>query len=48
MNAVVFDIETTGLSYARGHRILEIGALRITEGQIVDEFNSLIDLSKPF
>lgn len=47
MTAVVFDIETTGLSPLRGHRIIEIGAVRLEEGEIVEEFTSLIDAGRP-
>ncbi|MDO5724737.1 MAG: PolC-type DNA polymerase III [Tissierellia bacterium] len=39
---VVFDIETTGL-YAAYSKIIEIGAVRIKDGIIVDEFHELID-----
>lgn len=40
---VVFDFETTGLSPARGHRIIEIGAVALREGEFVSEFHSLIN-----
>ena len=29
---VAFDVETTGLSPQRGHRVIEIGAVREVEG----------------
>jgi len=38
---VVFDTETTGLSLTS--RIIEIGAIKIFRGRIVDEFSSLIN-----
>jgi DNA polymerase-3 subunit epsilon len=40
---VAFDVETTGLSPHRGHRVIEIGAVRIVNGAFAEEFNSLID-----
>jgi DNA polymerase-3 subunit epsilon len=40
---VAFDVETTGLSPNRGHRIIEVGAVRIVNGSFSEEFHSLID-----
>lgn len=40
---VAFDVETTGLSPNRGHRVIEIGAVRIVNGSFEEEFHSLID-----
>jgi DNA polymerase-3 subunit epsilon len=40
---VAFDVETTGLSPGRGHRVIEIGAVRIVDGALSDEYHSLID-----
>lgn len=43
----VLDIETTGFSYARGDKIIEIGAVKINEnGDIIEEFSSLINPNK--
>ncbi|MCB2292085.1 PolC-type DNA polymerase III [Clostridium algoriphilum] len=39
---VVFDIETTGLS-SENDSIIEIGALRIENGKIVDRFSEFVD-----
>ena len=39
---VVFDIETTGLSKDK-NKIIEIGAVKINNGVIIDDFSSLID-----
>lgn len=47
MTAVIFDIETTGLSPLHGHRIIEIGAVLVERGEIVAEFASLIDAGRP-
>ncbi len=38
---VVFDLETTGLN-ENEHEIVEFGALRIVDGQIVDKFQCLV------
>ena len=43
---VVFDIETTGLS-SRNDKITEIGAVKISNGSIVDTYNQLIDPEVP-
>lgn len=42
MNYVVFDIETTGLS-TTNDRIIEIGAVKVIDGIIVEEFSKLIN-----
>ena len=39
---VAFDLETTGLSYMTDE-IIEIGAVRIKDGQITDHFNTFVD-----
>lgn len=43
---VVFDIETTGLSFAND-KITEIGAVKIENGNIVDQFSALVDPQMP-
>lgn len=43
---VVFDIETTGFSAAED-RIIEIGAVRITDGAIVDRFSTFVNPEVP-
>jgi len=45
----VFDIETTGLDPKRGHRIIEIGAIRVEKGQIdrTKIFSSLVNPERP-
>ncbi|MEI7673566.1 MAG: 3'-5' exonuclease [Deltaproteobacteria bacterium] len=40
---VVIDLETTGLSPRQGHRVIEIGAVAIENGAMVEEFTTLID-----
>jgi len=44
---VVFDVETTGLSAAKGERVIEIGAVRVVAGQFVERFSSLVATSRP-
>ena len=39
---VVFDIETTGLSN-RTCKIIEIGAVKIKQGKVIDKFNIFVD-----
>lgn len=43
---VVFDIETTGLSQNKD-RIIEIGAVKITDGQIVDRYSTFVNPQIP-
>ncbi len=40
---VVLDFETTGLSPNYGDRVIEIGAVRVEQGQIVDCFQQLMN-----
>lgn len=42
---VVFDIETTGLS-TRKDEIIEIGAIKVKNGEIIDEFSTLVKPKK--
>lgn len=47
-NRLVFiDVETTGLDPARGHRIIEIGAIAMENNQMISEFQSLVQVSYP-
>jgi DNA polymerase-3 subunit epsilon len=45
-NWIAFDIETTGLTCARGARIIEIGAIAIENGILGREFHFLIDTGR--
>lgn len=40
---VVLDFETTGLSPDMGDRAIEIGAVRLVHGEVVDEFQALMN-----
>ena len=41
--AVIFDFETSGLSPNYGDRAIEIGAVRIKAGKVVDRFQQLMN-----
>jgi len=43
---VVFDIETTGFSPVK-NKIIEIGAVRVSEGKIVDRFSTFVNPEVP-
>jgi DNA polymerase-3 subunit alpha (Gram-positive type) len=43
---VVFDTETTGF-YAGSDQMIEIGAVKIKKGEIIDRFDELIDPHRP-
>lgn len=40
---VILDFETTGLSPDQGDRAIEIGAVRLTDGEITEEFQQLMN-----
>lgn len=40
---VVLDLETTGFSPLKGGRIIEVGAVKINDGKVVDKFETLIN-----
>jgi DNA polymerase-3 subunit epsilon len=39
---VIVDLETTGGAPTRGHGIIEIGALKVTGGRVIDRFAQLV------
>lgn len=42
-SVIVLDFETTGMSPQHGDRVIEVGAVRIVEGEIVDHFQGLMN-----
>lgn len=46
-SVVVLDFETTGLSPQQGERAIEIGAVKLENGQIVDRFQALMNPGQP-
>jgi len=44
---VIFDFETTGLSPNEGDRAIEIGAVRLVNGQVKDQFQALMNPGFP-
>ena len=40
---IVFDLETTGLKANEGDCIIEIGAVKLCNGEIIDRFDELVD-----
>ena len=43
---VVFDLETTGISPKRDE-VVEISAIKVREGQVVEEFTTLVNPQRP-
>ena len=43
----VIDVETTGASFGYGDRIVEIGAVRLERGQVVQTYQQLINPGRP-
>lgn len=43
---VVVDLETTGFSPAKDD-IIELGALRVRNGEVVDKFHSMVNIDRP-
>jgi len=46
-SVIVLDFETTGLSPDQGDRVIEVGAVRIEDGEIVDRFQRLMNPGIP-
>lgn len=40
-DTIVLDFETSGMSPAKGARVIEVGAVRLRENKIIDQFQSL-------
>ena len=45
---IILDFETTGLSPDRGDRAIEIGAVKIEDGEISARFQELMNPGRPF
>ncbi len=43
---VVVDVETTG-GRGDGHRVTEIGAVKVRDGRVIDRFNTLLNPQRP-
>ena len=43
---IAIDVETTGMSPLKGHRVIEVGAVRIGHKMLGQEFHSLIDCDR--
>ena len=44
---IVFDTETTGLDPKSGDQMIEIGAVKIQNGKVIDRFDELINPQRP-
>ena len=44
---VVFDVETTGSSSAKGGAITELGAVKVLRGGVVDRYSTLVNPGRP-
>lgn len=44
---IVVDTETSGLAVRNGGRVIEVGAVAVEDGQVVDELSTLIDTGTP-
>lgn len=44
---IILDFETTGLSPDQGDRAIEIGAVKLENGEVVDQFQELMNPGRP-
>ena len=42
-SVVILDFETTGISPKRGDRVIEVGAVKLVHGEVVDQFQQLMN-----
>lgn len=47
LDGVVLDLETTGLTPNDGARVIEVGAVKLLRGAVVDEFHALVNPGVP-
>ncbi|HKS15881.1 MAG TPA: 3'-5' exonuclease [Planctomycetota bacterium] len=43
----VLDVETTGLSHEQGHRVCEVGAIKLRAGKEIDRYHTLVHPGMP-
>ena len=43
----VLDVETTGLSHEQGHRVCEVGAIKLRAGKEIERYHSLVQPGMP-
>ena len=46
MREIILDIETTGLEYKEGHRVIEIGCIELNSKEVGDSYHQYINPSK--
>ena len=46
MREIILDIETTGLEYKKGHRVIEIGCIELNSKEVGDSYHQYINPSK--
>ena len=43
MREIILDIETTGLEYKEGHRIIEIGCIELNKKEVGSSYHQFIN-----
>ena len=46
MREIILDIETTGLEYKEGHRIIEIGCIELNKKEVGSNYHQYVNPSK--
>lgn len=47
LDYAVVDLETTGISPRKGHRVTELAAVEVSGGEVVGEFSTLVNPGRP-